>query len=67
MEMYGLCRVLLNNDMKICKIEAFFDPDSFLHALEGKLGPQDLSSGQCLLGDITKTAVEKATCPVKHL
>ena len=51
--------------LKVCKIEAFFDPDSFLLALEGKLDPDELNKGQALIGDISKTAIEKATCPRK--
>ena len=34
-EMFGLCRVTVNPDLKIQKIEAFFDPETFLRALEG--------------------------------
>jgi hypothetical protein len=31
--MYGMCRVIVDDSLKIVKIEAFFDPDSFLLAL----------------------------------
>ena len=65
-EMFGLCRVIVNNDLRICKIEAFFDPDSFLHVMEGKIDHQNLSAGQCLIGDISMTAIKKATCPIDH-
>jgi hypothetical protein len=51
--------------LKVCKIEAFFDPDSFLLSLEGQLDPDELDKGQALIGDISKTAIDKATCPRK--
>ena len=62
-EMFGMCRVTVDKNLKICKIEAFFDPDSFLCVLEGKLDAKELSSGQKLIGDISKTAIKKASCP----
>merc|ERR1711944_207617 len=34
-QMFGLCRVILNKDMKIQKLEVFVDNDDFLQLLEG--------------------------------
>lgn len=62
-EMFGLCRVTVDNQLKICKLEVFFDPDSFLLAMEGKLDYQELRNGKKLIGDVSKTAIEKACCP----
>ena len=65
-EMYGMCRVTVDENLKICKIEAFFDPDSFLLALEGKMDFEELKMGKPLIGDISKTAIQKALCPMKN-
>ncbi len=52
--MYGLCRVTVNDELKIEKIEAFFDPDTFLQALEGKEGTMEkLGGGQAIIGSNT--------------
>ncbi len=59
MEMYGILRVTVNNDLKIKKIEAFFDGKSFLEAMEGKVDPNELRHGGALLGDTTTTPIEK--------
>ena len=45
MEMYGLCRVTVNDALKIQKIEAFFDPETFLRALEGQEGKLEMCRG----------------------
>ena len=58
-EMYGLLRVTVNDDLKIQLIEAFYDPDSFLEVLEGKKSPHELKNGIALMGDISKLAIEK--------
>jgi hypothetical protein len=50
--MYGLLRVTVTDALKIEKIEAFFDPDTFLEALEGKEGKLDqVGEGKAILGD----------------
>lgn len=58
-EMYGVLRVTVNDDLKIGKIEAFYDPQSFLETMDGKNDPKDLRGGQALLGDVSTTAIEK--------
>ena len=63
-EMYGLLRVTVNDDLKIQLIEAFYDPDSFLEVLEGKRSPAELKNGIAILGDVTKLATDKK---VNHL
>ena len=51
-EMFGLCRVTVNGDLKIQKIEAFFDPETFLRALQGEEGKREMcAGGKALLGD----------------
>ena len=51
-EMFGLCRVTVNPDLKIQKIEAFFDPETFLRALEGDEAKLRMcGGGKALLGD----------------
>ena len=55
--MFGLCRVTVSEALKIQKIEAFFDPETFLQALEGKEGRLEMCrEGKALLG-------ENAGCP----
>lgn len=65
-EMYGMCRVMVDEKLKICKIEAFFDPDAFLLALEGKIDFEELKMAKPLIGDTTKTAIQKAVCPLRN-
>ena len=62
--MFGLCRVTVDDQLKICKLEVFFDPDSFLLAMEGKLDYRKLKNGTTLIGETSRTAIEKASCPV---
>ena len=51
-EMFGLCRVTVSDELKIQKIEAFFDPETFLRALEGEEGKLDMCrDGKALLGE----------------
>lgn len=59
LELYGIIRVTVNDELKIGKIEAFYDPTSFLETMEGKRDPKDLKGGQVLLGDVHSTAIEK--------
>lgn len=58
-ELYGMLRVTVNSDLKIQKIEAYFDGTSFLEAMEGKVDPNELCHGRALLGDTTTPAIEK--------
>ena len=51
-EMFGLCRVTVSDELKIQMIEAFFDPETFLRALEGEEGKLDMCrDGKALLGE----------------
>ncbi len=58
-----MCRVGVDSSLKIGKIEAFFDPESFLRVLEGSLDASEISMGKTLIGDVSRTAIEKAICP----
>jgi len=58
-EIYGLCRVVVNKDLKIQKLEVFLNNDSFLDVLEGNAAPHSLKGGTDLLGDVSKTALQK--------
>lgn len=49
-EMFGLGRVTVDANLKICKIEIFYKPDEFLEVLQGVRDPGDLSQGNSLLG-----------------
>ena len=51
LEMYGLARVRVSEDLKIQKIEVFFDPETFIKACEGRLKPTELKGGRSLIGD----------------
>ena len=52
LEMFGLGRVTVNEDLKIQSIEVFYDPETFIKACEGRLKPSELKGGKALLGDI---------------
>lgn len=60
LEMYGLLRVTVNDNLKIQIIEAFYDPDSFLEVLEGTKSPGELKNAIALIGDVSKLATEKS-------
>ena len=50
--MFGLCRVTVSKELKIQMIEAFFDPETFLQALEGEAGKLEMCrDGKALLGE----------------
>ena len=59
LEMFGLCRVTVNEDLKIQKIEVYYNPGTFIRALEGKLKPGELSAGKAILGDVERPFVGK--------
>ena len=59
-EMYGMLRVTVSSELKIQKIEAYFDGKSFIEAMEGKVNPNELRHGRTLLGDTEKPFIEKA-------
>ena len=50
--MFGVARVTLNEEMKVQKMEVFYDPETFIKACEGRLKPSDLKGGRAILGDI---------------
>ena len=52
LEMYGIAKCLVTEDLKIQNIEVFYDPDNFIKACEGRLKPSELRGGRALLGDI---------------
>ena len=52
LEMYGIAKCLVTEDLKIQTIEVFYDPDNFIKACEGRLKPSELRGGRALLGDI---------------
>lgn len=58
-EMYGMCRVTVDSNLKIMKIEAFYDPQTFMEALEGKVDLEECKYGKALIGDVTSLATEK--------
>ena len=51
LEMYGLARVTVNEELKIQKIEVFYDPETFIKACEGRLKPTELKGARSLIGD----------------
>lgn len=58
-EIYGLLRVKLNEEMKIQLIEVFYDPDTFIEVMEGKKSPDELTGGFAIFGDVKNTAIKK--------
>jgi hypothetical protein len=58
-ELYGMCRVTVNNSLKITKIEVFYDPQTFMEALEGKVDVEECKYGKAIIGDIRTLATEK--------
>eukprot|EP00092_Neocalanus_flemingeri_P008277 GFUD01008923.1.p1 GENE.GFUD01008923.1~~GFUD01008923.1.p1 ORF type:complete len:271 (-),score=67.76 GFUD01008923.1:85-897(-) len=66
LEMYGMCRVTVNQELKIQKIEVYYDPETFLGALEGKVDPSELKAGKAIIGDVECPHVEKGST-VNHV
>ena len=52
LEMFGVARVTVNEDLKIQKIEVYYNPETFIKALEGTLKPGELKGGKAILGDV---------------
>ena len=50
--MFGVARVTVNDDLKIQKIEVYYNPETFIRAMEGKLKPGELKGGKAILGDV---------------
>ena len=62
--LYGMGRVTVDPEtLKIGKIESFFDPDSLLKVMEGKMDSAEIADAQYLTGDPKKTAIEASCCP----
>lgn len=59
--MYGLTRATVNDQLKIQKLEVFFDPESFIKTMEGRLKPSDLKGGKAIIGDIECPFIEKSS------
>ena len=60
-EMYGLTRATVNDQLKIQKLEVFFDPESFIKTMEGRLKPSDLKGGKAIIGDIECPFIGKSS------
>jgi len=52
-EMFGLARVGVTEDLKIQKIEVFYDPETFIKVMEGRLKPVEMEGGKALIGDVS--------------
>ena len=62
--MFGIARIEVDPDtLKIGTIEIFFDPESFMRTMKGEKDPEELARGQDLIGDVTRTAIEKIERP----
>ena len=57
--MYGLLRATVNDELKIQKLEVFYDPTTFLRVLEGSEEKEACSQARSLIGDISTLATEK--------
>jgi len=58
-EMYGLARVTVTEQLKIQRIEVYYDPETFIKVMEGVYKPSSIDHGKALLGDISCPFVEK--------
>ena len=52
LEMYGVAKCGVTEDLKIQTLEVFYDPDNFIKACEGRLKPSELRGGRAILGDV---------------
>lgn len=46
LEMFGFLIAEVNENLKICSLEVYFDPDSFMRALRGEITSEDLRKKQ---------------------
>ena len=60
LEMFGLAKVSVTEELKVQRMEVFYDPETFIKACEGRLKPSELKGGKCLLGDIECPYVGKS-------
>jgi len=51
-EMFGLGRIGLNEDLKVQRMEIFYDPETFIKVMEGRLKPVEMEGGKALVGDV---------------
>ena len=59
-EMYGIIKATVDDNLRMVKMEVFYDPDSFLLGLEGKKPAKELATGDSVMGnDFRRTAVDK--------
>ena len=66
LEMYGIAKCLVNENLKIQTIEVFYDPDNFIKACEGRLKPSELRGGRALLGDIECPFIVRSSKEKRH-
>ena len=58
-EMFGLLRATVNEELKIQKLEVFYDPDTFLGVLEGSIEKERSSQGRNVSGDFSTLATQR--------
>jgi len=58
-ELFGIARVEVDKDLKVCSIEIFYKPDEFLEVLKGDRDPADLRKGTSLVGPGAEFSVLK--------
>jgi len=49
-ELYGMARCTVSEDLKIQKIDIQYKPESFLKVLQGKISPEELHNGKAMVG-----------------
>ncbi|KAI6661338.1 hypothetical protein LOD99_10005 [Oopsacas minuta] len=60
LEMFGFAIARVSPDLKIEDIKIFYDPDSFIQALEGKTDAKELSCAKKLIGDVSCPFISKS-------
>merc|ERR1712059_53801 len=58
-EMFGVARATVTEDLKIQRIEVFYDPETFIKVMEGKYKPTETEAGKAILGDISCPYIAK--------
>lgn len=56
-EMFGICEVVVNENLKVQSIQVFYKPEEFLNALDGSFPLDELKCGKTIMGD---------GCPIAH-
>lgn len=49
-ELFGMGRITVDKDLKVCGIEIFYKPDEFLEVMQGVRDPAELCKGTALVG-----------------